>query len=109
MFREIKTELQRDRITGGENRIQLLEDVQDYNVKKISVISQELKQERRRNIVLNNTVSRMSQVMEDMERRIQNLGLNSMKKSVVLSRFLTSKSKKGEVVRDLTLFFHAEM
>ena len=66
------------------------------------------KSEKRRNRVLTNTVCHLSQVIGDMEQRLHNLELNSMKKSLVLTGFLPNKSRKSDVIQELVLFFQAE-
>ena len=50
MFREIKEEIQKDKVPHGAERMQIIEEVQEYNMKQVRHLHEELKREKRRNL-----------------------------------------------------------
>ena len=44
MFRDLKAEIQKDRITAGSERVKILEEVQQFNVMKVQDINEELEE-----------------------------------------------------------------
>ena len=79
-FNEFKKEV-------DTNKLKKLIDSSEEDSKAVTLLQEQLEQQKEKNKVMSGTIQRMSQVMNEMNKRITNLEKSSNKESLVLSNF----------------------
>ena len=111
MFAEMREEMKvaMSKINAMEAEKKTLEH---QNIGQITDKQEQLKREvdslKRRNMLLNGQICRLSQTMSEMREKMEKMEINSSKKMVVLSGFYAS-SKKYICLKQLDNFFEKQM
>ena len=108
MFQELKKEFRMGSINDGENRMLNTEAQQSELLQELRDMSQELMDCKVKNQILVNTVTRMSDIITEMNQRITNLELNNMKRSIMVMGFHLSR-RKQDCIAALVDFMYTEM
>ena len=105
MFREIKQEMKGSRIENGKERLENVEQWQQYKSDKVQELEIGLSQEKAKNEYLRGAMKHMCGVVDEVERCVQNLEANYMKKAIVISG-LIARRKKRQCIEDVEAFFY---
>ena len=94
MFREIKAEISSNKVIDGNTRLAKVEKRQDTQAQEVLNLKSELEDYKLKTQVLTGVVMRMSDVVQESERRMELLELNNMKKSIVFTGMNTDRRKR---------------
>ena len=108
MFRELKEEMNKLSIHEGESRVKEVEAQQDANNNALYPMQVQLSEYKLKTEILTGIIMNMNDTITDMDKRIDKIELNNMKKSMVVSGFNTQRSKK-KCIEELLHFFAEEM
>ena len=94
MFNELKKQISTCAVESGEQRMLDVETRLDYQEKEIIKLNEELLDYKLKNEILSGAVVRISQEMSDLSDCVERMEINTMKKSMVVTGFLGSNTKK---------------
>ena len=109
MFKEIKESISSKTIPEGPQRVTDLENEQDQLIDSMYENQLNIEELKMQNRVLKGTVIRLNDQMSEMDRRIEMLELNGMKKSMVLTGLICRSRKKKESMKDVPDFLEQEL
>ena len=108
MFQTLRSDIQRNAIIGGENRMAEIEKRQDETKEKLYVMESKMLECQTKNELLMGAVKQLSTRIEDAESRIERIEWNNMKNSIVATGFYCNR-KKNLCIPEMEAFFNGEM
>ena len=105
---EFCKELRKLGIVNGEDRMKELEKRQDELIDTLLNVKVELLESKATNNMLSGMLSHLSQIVSDVEGRVDKIELNNMRKSIVLFGLETTLNK-NDCRKELVSFFKEEM
>ena len=108
MFTELKQEFTKTNIIDGTERIEAIENRQELQAQKLVQISENLLQSQTKEDLLTGFMANLSSKINELDRRVENLELNYMKRSVVLTG-LNMEPSKANFIKEVKHLFQKEM
>ena len=108
MFQQIRKEIKGSAIPEGKSRVDDLEIKNELIIGELQNVTHQLEDVKVRNQILSNTVIHMSDEIQHLHQRLNNVELNNMKQSLVVTGIHTTR-KKSDCIAHILDFMYTEM